>query len=1383
MGDFFEGDIDEFFNDIEVNNLVPIDVPGFQVAVNSEAAFNDEDVFQNAYTASVPFLIGNVPQNQNNIIPNIETINDNIEHIFLAFLSKRYLVRGIAVIDSIIWIFCFYIYYLLRQYFTGDNPNPNLNLVWILQQNQGFDFRFAIREDNNLPRWIQSNYFVVPPNCYVMAEYTHAFYRVLYHQFRAFLQYRPSLEEILSGLQGVPFDFRLTIYAPYAGGREARRRRIQTLRNNEARGHGQNELILPLLELHNAEQDAMWEQVYQQNREVDFYPGFYDEPFDFLGGIYESLEKVNVWNELGIKVLTSETNQCFVLAFQHALRREWIVQHGRVVDVKEYFVPIIYSEPVFHRYAEQLFGRSFSCRTWEEAFPIYSQIFSVNIHVFMIGKSSRQRCFLSTSHVHIYIYFRSFHVDAIISPRKLLQCKSLLGYCDLCGHVQQQSKERCLRHMNECLVGNRKAMSFQLKTTLKKQFHQSFQRVQKEKIVKIKPYCYLCGSFESFCQHNKFLEEVHRCGICYSKMCLSDLNGHQCELKAPKMVDGCCNESLWVVDIESKQIQRGESIFTHECILICCRPMYGKQHKFQFRTEKEFVTFLESWKFGMTEISFFAHNGGGYDYPFFLRELEKTYRVEIVPCPHSFHKYLSLQVKIGTTTFTFLDFMRLVPGSLKGIAKSFQLNVQKGDFPHRFFSFFPLEYEGAFPSLRTDYDFFCLHDKKDQKDVEEVYQWFQDEIVPFYCTCWNQECTCQKPPWKAYSFLVDYCWQDVDVLAEACVAYRQFLLEPSEGQGWNWKYHAVDPFQCMTQSQIAMKVFSQGCLDSHEKVFIFQPKIKRIWKIYCYLEGLPYHVQHGGNGKEYFCYEIDSFVHGCSVPKKQMFFFYGEEEGCFSYEQCISFKMKLFQWEVFCIDISSLNYEEEDPNRWEFFTDREIFYGGRTDVFSSYCNNSEEDIHYIDVCSLYPYVCAFKMLPIGVPTYLIGKDIDARRLHACHPDPYFGFAKVKVIPRSNDILGLLPSRDEFHRLVFSVEPKVGFWSTEELYLAEEQGYQIMEIYQVIHFTAENRSTTCFRGYMEHFLRIKQESEGWKKLGASSEFPSEEEKEEVIEHLYQLNGNIGRIRKEKVQKNPVRRQISKIFLNCLWGKFGQKTKAEAEVEIDNPVDFEILMEDNIIDRNEMTIRKLEEGRFKIKYTVPSHCAKPNSKYNVFIAAMVTAQARCILHRQMIHIGPERMLYCDTDSLIFIHAHGKQFISGGLGNWTDEYPEDKIVSFYAVAPKCYMIETENDRILKSKGALLTIRNKSLMTPKVFQRLIYSVMKPGQKESIQLFNMTIFPNVSNKEFEYAQMMTRYNTKEFRAVFTKRDIEKAIQEESLEEVFARCSRIRLFPIGYNFF
>ena len=87
---------------------------------------------------------------------------------------------------------------------------------------------------------------------------------------------------------------------------------------------------------------------------------------------------------------------------------------------------------------------------------------------------------------------------------------------------------------------------------------------------------------------------------------------------------------------------------------------------------------------------------------------------------------------------------------------------------------------------------------------------------------------------------------------------------------------------------------------------------------------------------------------------------------------------------------------------------------------------------------------------------------------------------------------------------------------------------------------------------------------------------------------------------------------------------------------------------------------------------------NRNYNIWIAAAVTAHARCRLHRQMIKIGPERILYCDTDSIVFLYnRYEVSLASRGLGNWVDETMDfgSAIKKIFAFAPKSYCLLLEN------------------------------------------------------------------------------------------------------------
>jgi hypothetical protein len=105
--------------------------------------------------------------------------------------------------------------------------------------------------------------------------------------------------------------------------------------------------------------------------------------------------------------------------------------------------------------------------------------------------------------------------------------------------------------------------------------------------------------------------------------------------------------------------------------------------------------------------------------------------------------------------------------------------------------------------------------------------------------------------------------------------------------------------------------------------------------------------------------------------------------------------------------------------------------------------------------------------------------------------------------------------------------------------------------------------------------------------------------------------------------------------------------------------------------------------------------------------VIAHARCRLHRQMIKIGPERILYCDTDSIIFLYSRLQNTLaSRGLGNWVDEKIDfgGSIKKMYAFAPKSYCLLLENGEYrIKAKGCCMTLPNKLKADPAELENML--------------------------------------------------------------------------------
>jgi len=95
---------------------------------------------------------------------------------------------------------------------------------------------------------------------------------------------------------------------------------------------------------------------------------------------------------------------------------------------------------------------------------------------------------------------------------------------------------------------------------------------------------------------------------------------------------------------------------------------------YSFRTYKDFLTFvLKLHKRGKGTTILYAHNGGNFD---FLPLLEEFWKRNIKPRMTVIHGSVA-EIKTGNY-LVFRDSSKLLPGSLKQLAKSFEADTQKG---------------------------------------------------------------------------------------------------------------------------------------------------------------------------------------------------------------------------------------------------------------------------------------------------------------------------------------------------------------------------------------------------------------------------------------------------------------------------------------------------------------------------------------------------------------------------------------------------------------------------------------------------------------------------------------------------------------------------------
>ena len=1082
-----------------------------------------------------------------------------------------------------------------------------------------------------------------------------------------------------------------------------------------------------------------------------------------------------------------------------------------------------------HLYVESFENQQFGYNSFDECFPYYATALDCFIHVYIENKKGRQILFVPVYHEdestwmerptkHVYFYLSKKHFDPIIQLNKFLGIEMANEWCDWCQQKVSKPKNGDW--------GAHQANCFKTRNVVSSKTKKFIEQVAGKE------------DFEKFRTNPKPEEEGIDmiCNACNDQLPFRDCYyNHVCRMKTPKSKDPIEKSRLFVLDIESMPLpiqretilvedgdqsniakkrrrENDTKMFAHECVLLCVKNMYDDNVKYEFTKIKQFTDLCISTNV-LDNAVVLAHNGGGFDYQFILKQCDKEkINYEFIPTPNSKHKFLNFKILKGDGVFiSFIDFMALVPGSLKGIAQAFKLPIQKGDFPLRFLKPEHIGYVGCLPAINHEDDYFCLSNKKDQKEVDEILEWYNDE-KDIYCTC-NEICECDKPKWDMDFHLKKYCWLDVDVLAEACKKYREILLNletlPVE---FGWSAKALDPFNYFTQSQVSINLFLSGLENCNIFLCKNKERLGHHWKQFVWMNGISPDIIHAGNSaEEYYIAHMNHYCDGFNKNRSIVYeFLRCDYDGCpmcfpdrsmmhptrrISMEDCykswINKKNNLIYHRYNVVEIWEHEFlpnptieQEELGKIWK---DREGFFGGRTEVASAYVDvrkYPDMEAQFVDVVSLYPFVCAKKRLPFGVPQFIFGNKCSLERLSRTHPDAYFGFAHIRVTPRRSDYLGLLPAKDDQGRLIFNVEPKSGFWHTEEIYLAMENGYIIDEVYQVIHFTKDESSDTVFTGYVTHWLRVKQESEGWYKLSGKLKIkdPTEEQKDLICQQVYEDNGFIARPRKENVNVNPVMRQIAKIFLNCLWGKMCQTQCRDFYCDVTNYIDFNYMCFESGLNMDDIDVREMNPGNYKMRCTKRNQI-KPNKNYNIFIAASVTAHARCILHIKMLVVGPHNVLYCDTDSILYMKKKILDRVDGtGLGDWSNEFPDNEIILFASLAPKCYIIITDGEIKLKTKGVRMNVHNRLKLNEQMFKKILYAYLKRDESLEVLLNNFSIYPNSLNADLSYGTMLMRYNQKRIGCVYSKREVCLEIGEipDDADTFYEAVNRIKLFPQGY---
>lgn len=980
----------------------------------------------------------------------------------------------------------------------------------------------------------------------------------------------------------------------------------------------------------------------------------------------------------------------------------------------------------------------------------------------------------------VYLYLHDGHFDIITSMPAFLNrsyfcLKCCKGYdvedgrhhrCDKCCYCQKSGCpdvdqwHRC----NDC------GRFLKGPTCFKN--HKNKERATKS-VCETYVKCAKCGKIIDRTQRNP---ADHKCGEVFCKICKNFANpqSHLCYMQPLKRKasgneeDESPKKARKVATKEETEKNKPKYFFfDFECIqetgthvpnLVVVQDEKGNEKVFRGpATRDEFCDWLFSEDH--SGVICIAHNLKGYDAYFILQYL---YENKILP-NIILNGAKVMSIEVPEVNIKFIDSLNFLAMPLSMFPKAFGLTqLSKGYFPHLFNTEANQTYVGEIPDVKY-YD-------PDGMRPEEKSKFL----------LWHEEQRKQKVVFDMQKEMVKCCRSDVEILRQCCMKFRSLIIDLCD----------LDPFErCITIASVCNTIFRNTFLKKDTIAIIppegYRPKVKQSILAYKWLayeshkRGIQ--IQHGRNGGEkrvgpYFldgyhaesntAFELDGcFYHGHNLcypghvinpvnglTMKEL------HETTLERRKYLEAKgIKLVQiWECefnrqlkenaeMAEYVRGLSFEEEEP-----LNPRDAFFGGRVNATRLLVNvQDDERIKYVDFTSLYSWVNKYGVYPIGHPTIITQDFGDVQ--------DYFGLVKCVILPPRGLYHPVLPFKGN-GKLLFALcrtcalttqqtpchhtdEERAlhGTWVTLEIELPLKMGYRVVKVIEVWHF--EEKTDELFKGYVDTFLKRKQEASGW-----PSWCQTEDDKRTYIKQYKEKEGI--HLDHDAIKRNEAERSVWKQILTNFWGKLGQRPNRPKVSVIADPAEYFDLLTSGA---TEVTNAHLINNEvIEMHYVFKEGFVEASDRTNVVLAAFTTAQARIKLYYLLKELG-QRVCYYDTDSVIFTVKEGQWEPPLGdyLGELKNELDDaDHIVAFVSAGPKNYAYRTASGKTCcKIRGFTLSVRTSE----KVNLESMVQLVKANNKGTIDVVN----PQEIVRDKQTKAILSQRRVKKYRLVYDKRVIQ----------------------------
>lgn len=295
---------------------------------------------------------------------------------------------------------------------------------------------------------------------------------------------------------------------------------------------------------------------------------------------------------------------------------------------------------------------------------------------------------------------------------------------------------------------------------------------------------------------------------------------------------------------------------------------------------------------------------------------------------------------------------------------------------------------------------------------------------------------------------------------------------------------------------------------------------------------------------------------------------------------------------------------------------RKAYYGGRTEIFNMYARPKKKEVYYLyDINSMYPFVMKYNLFPVSKP-----KKTNYYDIRDCIGKT--GIIDVTVETLDGLDIPILPFHRDDGKLIFPLGKWRGLYEFSFIEKCLEYGYHFK-----IHNAWEFDDDYLFKGYIDHFYSLKNNSEG------------------------------------------AEREIYKLLLNSLYGKFGEISKRRRLI-----TDPDISLTGKLPYDDHFGYALQEYYQYS-PYHLP------------VISIKITTLAQLHLYKLFEKIKDEggTIYYCDTDSVVTdIRLNTSKEI--GDISLQEEFKEGIFL-----LPKVYYLKTFEGNKIKIKGFTEDLKTK--------------------------------------------------------------------------------------------